>query len=101
MTPTLYILKRTCCVCDAEATGNTRKPIPGEPNIISISFVIYRRGRGKGETRNAQRVQICESCLVKALHYGQSMDGATLLLWEAIQESLMNRYSDMCEADKQ
>jgi hypothetical protein len=98
MTPTLYHPKRTCCVCKSEATGNTRTPIAGEPNIISISFVIYRRGTGKGELRGAQRVQVCEDCLTKSLHFAKK--GIDSKLWEAIKESLQNRYSGMCEGDK-
>jgi hypothetical protein len=98
MIPTLYHPKRTCCVCQVQATGNIRHHLAGEPNIISISFVIYRRGIGKGELKSAQRVQVCEDCFIKSLHFAKK--GIDAKLWEAIKESLLNRYSSMCEADK-
>jgi hypothetical protein len=104
MTPSLYILKRACCDCGAEADGNTRKRKPGEPNIIAITTVIYRRGEGKGTLKSAQRVQICEDCLTKALTGGRlSWTGRERgggKLWGALRSSLLDRYSSMCEADR-
>lgn len=104
MTPSLYTLKRVCCVCEAEAIGNTRKRRPGEPNIIAISATMYRRGSGKGQTKGVSGVQVCEECLTRALTGGRLSwaggDRGGWKLWAALRSSLLNRYSGMCEADK-
>src|SRR5271166_1138585 len=104
LTPSLYVLKRVCCVCGAEATGNTRKRAPSEPNILAITPLIYRRGQGKGEIRSAMRVQVCEDCLTRALTGGRLSwaggDRGGWKLWGAMRSSLLDRYSGMCEADK-
>ena len=104
MTPTLYKLNRVCSVCEAEAAGNSRSRKPEEPNIIAISFTIYRRGKGKGELRSAQRVQVCEECLIRVLTRRHliwgSGDKGGWKLWEAIRQSLLSRYSGMVEAEK-
>ena len=104
MTPTLYKLNRVCSVCEAEAAGNSRSRKPEEPNIIAISFTIYRRGKGKGQLRSAQRVQVCEDCLIRALTGGRHTwaggDKGGWKLWAAIRQSLLSRYSGMVEAEK-
>jgi hypothetical protein len=104
LTPTLYKLKRVCCVCGAEATSNRRDRIDGEPNIIAISPVVYRRGTGKGKLKSAKAVQVCEECLTRALTGGRLSwaggDRGGWKLWAAIRSTLLDRYSDLCEADK-
>jgi hypothetical protein len=104
VTASLYTLKRVCCVCGGEATGNTRRPIPGEPNILAITPVLYRRGEGKGTLKSAQRVQVCEECLTRALTGGRLSwaggDRGGWKLWAAMRSSLLDRYSGMCEADR-
>jgi hypothetical protein len=104
MTPTLYKLNRVCSVCEAEAAGNSRSRLPSEPNIIAISFTIYRRGNGKGILKSAQRVQVCEECLIRALTGGRLVwaggDKGGWKLWGAIRRSLLSRYRGMVEAEK-
>jgi hypothetical protein len=99
----LYQLKRVCCVCGGEATNNLRTPDPKEPNIIAITPVVYRRGNGKGQLKNAPRIQVCENCLAKALTSDRLSwlgDKSATRLWNAIRESLLNRYSASVEAER-
>lgn len=102
--PTLYEMKRVCCVCDASAKGNRRRLDPGEPNIAAISMLIYYRGEGKGQLNNARRVNVCVPCLTQALTGGWLIWGpgnlAVRKLWSALQASLLDRYSSIVEADK-
>jgi hypothetical protein len=98
--PTLFKSKRTCCVCGSAATGNLRRRIEGEPNIVAITPVIYLRGTGKGQLRNAPRVQVCEPCLVRALagaRFGMGSQAAKI--WSELRESLSYRYSAMKDDD--
>jgi hypothetical protein len=101
MTDSLFKPKRICCVCLAESTNGSRKPIAGEPNIIAISPLIYRRGSGKAQLRNAGRVQICEECLTKALTSGRLgwMSDKSAKLWTAMRSALLDCYSAMSEGD--
>ena len=101
MINSLFKQKRTCCVCEAQATFGARKPIQGEPNIISISPVIYMRGTGKGQLRNAPKVQICATCLTKALAGGTFGIGVQdKKLWLALGQSLSSGYSALLDADQ-
>lgn len=104
MTPSLYVLKRVCCVCGCEAAGNMRKRTDGEPNILAITPILYRRGEGKGTLKSAMRVQVCEECLTRALTGGRLSwaggDRGGWKLWAALRSSLLDRYSGMCEADR-
>lgn len=101
MTPALFKPKRVCCVCQAEASYGSKKPVAGEPVIVAISPVVYRRGASKGQLRNAPRVQVCEACLTKALTTGRlgwlSGDGGKL--WNALRSSLLDCYGIMVEND--
>jgi hypothetical protein len=97
---TLFKPKRTCCVCGSEATGNLRGRIEGEPNVIAITPVIYLRGNGKGQLRNAPRVQVCEPCLIRALVGGRfGIGNQAAKIWAALRESLSYRYGAMKEDD--
>jgi hypothetical protein len=105
MMPTLFKPKRICCVCEVEASHNQRTRLIGEPIIIALSTVIYRRGAGsKGELKSAQRVQVCEDCLTRALTGNRLSwgvgDKGGWKLWAAIRSALLDRYSGMREADK-
>jgi hypothetical protein len=100
-TPKLLKDRRACCACGVTASCGKRIPVPGEPNIVAISLVIYRRGVGKGQLSAAPRVQICQDCLVKALAgslFGAGREGSRL--WGALRESISFRYSSMVEADE-
>lgn len=92
--------KRVCCICRCEATGGRKKRVPGEPNILAITPVIYRRGSGKGQLRNAPKIVICETCMVYAVtSSGWKLPKESKSLWEAIRESISYRYSAMAEGD--
>lgn len=56
---------RVCCICKAEAARlkSNRPRLEGEPIMISITPMIYRRGQGKRMLKNAASVHVCESCL--------------------------------------
>ena len=104
MTVRPYKSKRVCCVCGCEAVGNLRAPDPNQPNIVAITPIIYLRGTGKGQLRNAQAVQVCVTCLVKALT-GERVrwsigEKAGTKLWAALRDSILSRYSGMSEADQ-
>jgi len=66
-----------------------------------ISPLIYRRGSGKAQLRNAGRVQICEECLTKALTSGRLgwMSDKSAKLWTAMRSALLDCYSAMSEGD--
>lgn len=99
----LYQIKKVCCVCGGEATANLRSPDPTEPNIIAITPVMYRRGHGKGQLKNAPRVQVCEACLTKALTSDRLSwlgDKSATRLWNAIRESILNSYSSTLEGER-
>jgi hypothetical protein len=85
--------------------GNRRHADPSEPNIIAITPVIYRRGVGKGELKNAKAILVCETCLTRALTGGRLNWGLNerggWKLWAAIRQSLLNRYSGMVEGEEQ
>ncbi len=83
--------ERRCTCCGrTEKTGakdSTRL------NIVAISPYVYRRGaQGKGITRNAGRVQICDECLIKALVRGGD-PAAKQALWRGFAERLRGCYS--------
>lgn len=103
MTAALFKPVRVCCCCGAQATNNTRERIPGEPNIIAISMVIYRRGKNKAALKSTRRIQVCEECLTSALTDGRltwTAKSNQHKLWEAIRASVLDRYSEMCEKDE-
>jgi len=62
---------RVCCVCACEASNGSRQPVAGEPVVLAITPIVYRRGNGKGRVRNASRVHVCEKCLTKAATSGR------------------------------
>ena len=97
--PTLYKVKRVCCVCGGEASSGLHKRIQSEPNVIAIIPYVYRRGAGSGKLKNASAVQVCEPCLVRALVSLQLQIGVTGKLWIAVRDSISNRYSAMIESE--
>jgi hypothetical protein len=95
----LFIEKRACVCCEREATPRLR--IEGEPNVLAISFVIYRRGRQGPQLKAAPRVRICDSCAVKALaRAGLFQPREATKLFAAMQERLAACYSDLLERDR-
>lgn len=95
----LFPKKRVCCVCASEATPG-RKRIAGEPNVLAITPVMYRRGTGKGQLRNAPKIVICESCLVRALVSSRlGLPKEAQKMWNAFRESISFRYGSMAEED--
>jgi len=101
MNPSLFPPKRICCVCGCEASSGAKTPPPGEPEIVSVSQVVYRRGKGKGQLRNAQRVQVCADCLTKTLTAGRLawLTGENTKLWNALRSTLLDCYGKMTEDD--
>ena len=101
--PRLFPSRRVCCLCGADASSHLRGRIPGEPNILAITPLLYRRGSGKGRLRNAQSIHICESCLAKSLTPGRlrwNERQGDERLWEAFRSSLLDRYSSMLKEDQ-
>lgn len=95
----LFTEKRACECCGNEATP--RKRVPGEANVLAISFTIYRRGSGKRSLKAARRVRICEECFVRALAAPTMFGNSTARRFlAAIRESLSARYSAMLEDDR-
>jgi hypothetical protein len=100
--PTLYKVKRRCCICGAEATRNRGKLAPGEPGIVSITPVIYRGGRIKELTHACPRVEVCERCLVLACTEGWlKSEVRWRALWEALQDSILRTYKLLDAKDGQ
>lgn len=96
----LYPATRICCVCKAEARNQMRTRPKGDPNIVSLTPLIYRRGNGKATLKNSLRIQVCEPCLVTALTAGRlHWAFEDNKLWDAIRESILNRYSAMLRED--
>lgn len=87
------------CVCCGRSSQH-RKPRPGEPVIVSISFVIYRKAAGKGVTKAAPAVRVCEECLTRVLAGPRLFRGAEgQKFLRAAAESLNARYSDILSAE--
>jgi hypothetical protein len=101
MNELLFLKTRSCVCCGVTVKEKARRG--SGPNIIAISFLVYRRGAsGKGQTKSAPAVQICETCLPLALTpaaHGLGTHADKLM--RAVQQSLSARYSDMCENDVQ
>jgi hypothetical protein len=94
----LFRESRVCVSCRGEATPRVR--VHGEPNIVSISFVIYYRGAGKRLLKAAPRIQICSECLAKALAEPKLWQGSEGRKFNAaIRESLSARYSEILNED--
>ncbi len=99
----LFRPKRVCCVCGCEASSGRREPIAGEPRILAITAVVYRRGSGKGQLRNAPKVQVCEECLSRARTNGRLtwMNGndAARKFGDAIGAAIFKAYTKLAEDD--
>jgi hypothetical protein len=94
----LFKPARVCICC--ERTATPRKRLPGEPNIVAVSFVLYYRGAGKRILKAARKVRICADCLTKALAEPRLWQGAESRKFvAAIRESLSERYSDILDED--
>ena len=100
----LFRTYRECCVCRATATNCAKYQIPEEPRIIALTAIVYRRGDGKGQLKNAPKVQVCEECLTKALTNGRLrwMGGneAANKLWSCMSEAIMTAHTSMRAGDK-
>lgn len=90
---TLFNPVRQCCVCACTARINA-KPQDGVPTIVAITPVIYRKSRIK----NAPKVQVCDTCLVRAIAE-RHPSPQSLRLWQSLMQSFSMRYSSMLEAD--
>lgn len=97
----LFPAVRRCCCCTVEA--KERDTDPNRPKIMGISFVIYRRSRGKKQLRAAGRVQVCEQCFVRAMasqgRMFQSAEGQRFAA--AVKERLVARYTLMAAEDNE
>lgn len=102
MAPTLYKATRVCCDCGAEVPSGRRQQAPGGVNLVSITPLIYRRGNGKGQLKNAHQVVICETCLIKSITSGRLgwISTGESKLWTALKQSLTDRYNSLLEADR-
>jgi hypothetical protein len=61
-------------------------------------YKTKRRGSGKGQLRNAPRIQICEPCLIRALS-GFSGCTESQCAWQALRESLSYVYGTVKDAE--
>ena len=97
--PSLFKPARVCCCCSAESLAG--RPGRGQPNIVTLIPLVYRKGSGKGRQAYSRAVWICERCLSKALTSGRLgwIGGEARALWSAIQASLLDRYSAMVHED--
>lgn len=87
------------CVCCGRSSQH-RTPRVGEPVIISISFVIYRKAAGKGITKAAPAVRVCEECFGRVLAGPRLFRGAEgQKFLRAAVDSLNSRYSDILSAE--
>lgn len=98
----LFQAKQVCVCCGAETTPRLRNRRPGEPNMIAVSFTVYRRGRGKGQLKAASKVNICENCMAPALQseswWKRAKEPRALL--SAIQARISDCYSAMVREDQ-
>ena len=94
----LFPVTRACCSCGRAARirhGFTPHD-PAEPDIVTITPVIYVSGAGKAQLKNAPKVQVCLDCLILAIGGTASKPSKQALsLWAAMRNSLATRYSDM------
>lgn len=94
----LFPSDRACVCCGRSA--RLRRPRAGEPVIVSISFVIYRKGAGKATTTAAPAVRVCEECLVRVLSGPRLFRGAEgQKFMAAAGQAISARYSDILSAD--
>jgi hypothetical protein len=102
MNTSLLAHRKVCCVCGCEARDRMRYRPLGDPNILAITPILYRRGQNKGDLKNAPRIQVCEPCLVKALTEGRLIWTSKEIqnLWHALRESILVRYSSMVSEDQ-
>lgn len=91
---------RQCVVCHCEVSTGRKKRDSAEPVFLAITPVMYRRGTGKGQLRNAAKVNICESCLAKACSNGRLgwFQGKSPL-WVALRASLADCLTTLAEND--
>jgi hypothetical protein len=98
--PTLFRLKRVCCICLCEATRNRGAVVPGEPLIHSVSPYLWWRRRGKGVNKACPSVSVCEECLIRTLqHAGLIWHPSGRNLARALLESILASYKTLLEAE--
>ena len=77
---------------------------PDEPDIISITPVLYVSGTGgnvKAQIKNAPKIQVCTDCLVLAVGGTSShLSVQARSLFAAFRNSLAHRYSEMVQGVK-
>lgn len=97
--PSLFKPARVCCCCSAASAAG--RPGKGQPSIVTLIPLVYRKGKGKAGQAYSRGVWICERCLSKALTTGRLgwIGGEARALWSAIQASLLERYSAMLHED--
>lgn len=98
--PVVVTDRRACVCCGSEATPKRR--VTGEPNIMSVSLTVYRRGNGKSAQRAAGSVAICEDCfnrVVRPFLFDGMVSGRRFLA--ALRKRLSVCYSAMLEDDSQ
>jgi hypothetical protein len=87
---------RTCCCCGAEQLARA----PYQPNadrIIAITPVLYWRGSGKGQLKNAVKIFVCENCIARA---ATSPSGSEVKkLGRFFLDSLIDCYSKLQRRD--
>jgi len=88
--------ERVCCACGT-TVFRRRKIEPGEPSVIALTLIIYRRspeGRKLKSTRIP--VRVCDTCM--GLITGPAGMGTeqAAQIAGALLESLIDRYSEMC-----
>lgn len=95
----LFTPMRECVCCGGAAHVGPKRA--GEPNVMAVSQIIYRRGSGKGRSKAARKVNICEECFVRARVgsvLGPNKEAKRLL--SAILETLSGCYSTLANEDE-
>lgn len=96
----LFRPDRFCIVCGCKASNGRKQRDPNEPVMIAVTPVLYRRGAGKGQLRNAPRVNVCQDCLSKAATNGRlNWFQGESPLWLALRTSLLDCLSKMVDTD--
>jgi hypothetical protein len=91
---------RVCCVC-GDSVAVKARPGEGRPEVVAITPVIYRLGKGKKQLKNAASVRVCRPCLIKSVTAGRlqwSIKGN--VLWDAIRAAISDCYTYLVNDDE-
>lgn len=86
--------KLECIGCGAVAQIGEEKRTA---NVMSVSPLLYRRGKGKGRVRCGRRVPICEVCLTNLV--AGTVDSRAVNFMHGLCQSLKGVYNASVEAE--